>query len=132
MPIDEAAEKAAKTELDEIQGKWKKIIATLRDIEVKPREDQGYRHQLWQEKDGFKYRLERFISMESYREALAIFEGIYTDLDLALRKGQENYEQGKHKRRIEWARTLGLGAIILVIILFGIKLLFNIEVQFPW
>jgi len=131
MPVDEAAEKAARIELDEIQVKWKKIIATLRDVEVKPKEDQDYRHQLWQDKDGFKYRLGNFISIESYRQALTIFDGVYTDLDLALRKGQENYEQGKHKRRIEWAQAIGLGTIIVVIILLVCKFLFNIEIRLP-
>jgi hypothetical protein len=131
MPVDEAAEKAARSELGEIQIEWKKIISTLQNVEVKPKEDKYYRQKLWQQKDGFYYRLGNFISMELYREAIGIFDGIHTDLDLALRKGQENFEQGRHKRSIEWARTIGLGAIILVILLFVIKFLYNIDIRIP-
>lgn len=131
MPVDEAAEIAARSELGQIQIEWKKIISTLQDVEVKPKEDKYYRQKLWQQKDGFNYRLGNFISIESYRQALGIFKEIYTDLDLALRKGQENYERGRHKRQIEWAKTIGLGAIILVLILLSIKLLFNIEIRLP-
>lgn len=131
MRVDAEAEKAARAELSNLQIEWKKIIETLRDIEVKPEEDKYYRNKLWQEKDGFKYRLGNFISIELFREALKIFKGISTDLDLALRKGQEKYEQERHRRRIEWARTLGLGTIIILAIVFLIKLLFNIELQIP-
>jgi len=131
MPVDEAAEKAAKIELEEIQIKWKKIAATLSEVEVKPKEAKGFRHQLWQDKNGFTYRLGNYISIESYRSALGTFEDISTDLNLALRKGQEKYEQGKHRRIIEWAKTLGVGAIILVSVLLLIKLIFNVEIRIP-
>ena len=131
MPVDEAAEKAAKAELSEIQIKWKKIIATLPEVQVKPDDEKFYRNKLWQEKDGFKYRIGNFMSIDSYRQALGIFDLIYTELDLALRKGRENYEQEIHKRRIEWARTIGLGTIILITIIILCKLLFNIEIQIP-
>ena len=131
MPVDEAAEKAAKAELSEIQIKWKKIIATLPDVQVKPDDDKFYWNKLWQEKDGFIYRLGNFMSVDSYREALGIFDLIYTELDLALRKGRENYEQETHNRRIEWARTIGLGTIILVAIIIICKLFFNLEIRIP-
>ena len=131
MPIDADAEKAARTELGDLQIEWKKIIETLRDIQVSPNERKYYRNRIWEVHDGFRYRYSPFISIELYREAIGIFDIIDTDLDLALRKGQENYEKEKHKRRIEWAQAIGLGAIILVIIFLIGKLVFKIEIPIP-
>jgi hypothetical protein len=132
MPVDEKAEKLAKAELLEIKEEWDKINNTIRDFQISPKEGLHYSHQLWQVKDGFKYRYSQFISIELYREALGSFERIRTDLDLALRKGHENYEMGKHKRWVDWANALGLGVIIGIIIstiIFLVcKLVLNIEI----
>jgi len=134
MPVDEQAEKSARAELLDLKTEWEKIIKTLQDVQISPKEDRYYRHRIWQIKDGFNYRYAPHISIELFREAMGIFQTIGTDLDLALRKGQENYVRGKHRRNIEWARTLGFGAIIALIvytILFLIgKLVFNVEIPF--
>ena len=134
MAVDEQAEKDARAKSLELKEEWKKIIATLRDVQVKPEEDKYYRNKLWQEKDGFKYRLGNYISIESYREALGIFKEIYTDLDLALRRGQEYYEQEKHKRRLELIKALRLGTILIIIVFAVIfvivKIVYNIEIPF--
>jgi hypothetical protein len=135
MQVDEQAEKEAKAELLELKNKWNKINATLKEVQVKPLEAKGYRHQIWQKKDGFRYRFAPFISGKLFSEAMDVFSEIETDLSLALRKGQENYEIEKHKRRIEWIRALGLGSIVAIIVFACIfiigKLVFNIEIPFP-
>jgi hypothetical protein len=134
MPVDEQAEKSARAELLDLKTEWEKIIKTLKDVQLSHKEERYYLERLWQIKDGFKYRYSHFISVEFHREAIGIFNTIGTDLDLALRKGRENYDRERHRQRIEWARALGLGAIILLIIfaiIFVIgKLVFNVEIPF--
>ena len=134
MPVDEQAEKSARAELLDLKTEWEKIIKTLQDVQVSSKEERYYRERIWQGKDGFNYRYSPYISIELFREAMGIFHTIETELDLALRKGRENYDREKHRQRIEWARALGFRAIIILIIfaiifLIG-KLVFNVEIPF--
>ena len=131
MAVDEQAEIAAKDELKAIQTEWKKITSTIGDFQITSKEDKYYRDRLWQVKDGFTHSFGNFVSIEFYRESLGIFESIHTDLELALRKGKENYEREKHHRRIDWAKAIGIGAIILIAIYLVIKFVWNIEILLP-
>jgi len=134
MTVDEQVEKAAKAELLELHEEWKKTIDNIKIIQISPKEAKFYRERMWQIKDGFRYRYAPQISSKLFSEAMDIFHIISTDLSLALRIGQENYENEMYKRRIEWAKVLGL-RVILAIIVFAlvfvlIKLVYNIEIPF--
>jgi hypothetical protein len=132
MPIDERAEKEAKDELLQIKEEWRKRLENIRETQVSPREAKTYREHIWMVRIGFRDRYGPYISNDLFHESIQTIEAIATDVSIALRKGQENYDMGKHNRRINWARATGLGVILgmliaAIIFLIG-KLVFNIEI----
>jgi hypothetical protein len=132
MPIDENADKEANEELLKIKEEWRKRVETIKETQVSPREARGYREYIWSVKIRFRDRYGPHISMDIFHESMRTIETIASDVSIALRKGQENYEMEKHRRRINWARTLGVGVILGMIIAVGLflicKLVFNVEI----
>jgi hypothetical protein len=134
MQVEDQAAKDedARAEFHDRKIEWEKTIHILREVQVSPKEEKAQREWFESEKEGFLYRYSGIITEDTLIKIINAIHIIRIDLDFALRKGRENYEQERHKRRIEIIRALQLGSIIIIIvciILFVIiKLVFNIEI----
>lgn len=128
------SDEAAKSELNEFKIKWEKTNQLLRETRVSPKEVRASLNEFSNEKRGYLHYYIGNISDDVLNEARKTFDIAGIDLSLALRKGMQNYDDEKHKRKIDFIRAFGLGfivAIIIYAIIFVIvKLVLNIEIPF--
>lgn len=126
MPSTGTAEQQARDELAGTQAEWNRIIDTVRDTRVSSDEEEKYRQRLHDMKDGYLFRFRPVISREFYEEALAVFQILMTDLDMALLKGRDTYEKERRTRMIARAKAAGSAALVLVLLFVIGKFFFGL------
>ncbi|MGD1004987.1 MAG: hypothetical protein ABR887_06135 [Methanoregulaceae archaeon] len=128
------SDEAAKFELNEFKIKWEKTNQFLRETRVSQKEIRASLNEFSNEKRGFLHHYIGNISDDVLNEARKTFDIVGTDLSLALRKGMQNYDDEKHKRKIDFITAFGSGFIVAIIVYAAIfvivKLVLNIEIPF--
>jgi hypothetical protein len=126
------ADDAARKELQDLKNEYDTKIQMFKESRVSPEEERGQLKWLSEEKRGFLYRHAHRVSHDTIDEIIETFRLLRIELEAALRKGREKFDDEKHRRRIENIRAFEkiLVIAVAVILFVVVKILFNIEIPF--
>ncbi|MGB7787294.1 hypothetical protein [Methanoregula sp.] len=124
-------DKFARLQIDRFKIRWGSTIQSLKEIRLHPKHFQIYTNEFSEEKKAYIRSYVDKIDEELLNESLTTFKILSNDLHLALSKSVQNYEDKRHKRRMEILHAIApiLAIVVMIILIVVVKYLFNIEIS---
>jgi hypothetical protein len=120
----------AKNEINQIESQWKKNIELIGERQLSPDDVRRLYHDLDAVKRQFHWQYQSYVDDDIIHDMNTIFDRLYTDFNLSIQKGQQNYRKQKQEYTIKLLTGIGkIVGIFFVALLALLGVIYGLHIQ---